>query len=81
MDWFEQLVARGAPSPQRWAFLSGCKDWRAGRIPPKPDDDDGSSPQAWRWIGYMWARGTDYMRRYEIAEQLNCDTETIKPRD
>ena len=68
---------------REFIFERGRDDFRSGRPRPicPPDEDfNPCTDQAVRWLGYMVERGKDYMDRKRIAEQLNCDPETVQPR-
>lgn len=42
------------------------------RCPPKPDDNcTGLEPHSLLWIGYRVAKALDWMKRRDVAEQLN----------
>lgn len=68
-------------------YQRGQRLWRAGRPrPPSPEacgDPDVVTPSGWLWMGWMTARGCDYMDRVEIARRVAGDdaAERIRPED
>jgi hypothetical protein len=61
------------------AFARGIKKWEDGEdFPPQPPVHDAHSDAALTWIGFMFARGSDFMARMEIAKKMGGDPETVK---
>lgn len=58
--------------PHKLAFARGRRNWRIGRPAPIIDPDGWVEDDTHaEWLGWMFARGVDYLRRRAIAERIN----------